>query len=158
MASVEKMETDSQVMATYQVMKQLRTQVVESEYLERVRRQEQTNNYHLAAVIEDSAVKCVAGYRISECLLFGSFLYVDDLVTDEAARSKNYGKQMMDWLVEEARRNGCSQIHLDSGVQRFAAHRFYLRERMDIICYHFSKIIESPTPSKPRTVVDGACE
>ena len=29
-------------------------------------------------------------------------------------------------------------LHLDSGVQRFGAHRFYLASRMDIIAHHFS--------------------
>jgi hypothetical protein len=29
-------------------------------------------------------------------------------------------------------------LHLDSGVQRFAAHRFYLARRMDITCHHFA--------------------
>jgi GNAT superfamily N-acetyltransferase len=62
---------------------------------------------------------------------------VDDLVSDQNARSKNYGKRMMDWLLAEARNNGCQELHLDSGVQRHAAHRFYLRERMDITCFHF---------------------
>jgi hypothetical protein len=27
---------------------------------------------------------------------------------------------------------------LDSGVQRFGAHRFYLRRRMDITSHHFA--------------------
>jgi hypothetical protein len=40
-------------------------------------------------------------------------------------------------LVAEARAAGCGELHLDSGVQRFAAHRFYLRERMEIMAHHF---------------------
>lgn len=33
---------------------------------------------------------------------------------------------------------GCEQIHLDLGVQRFAAHRFYSREGFNIASHHFS--------------------
>ena len=44
----------------------------------------------------------------------------------------------MDWLKCHARENECEQIHLDSGVQRFPAHRFYLREGFDIASHHFS--------------------
>lgn len=142
MAVVERIESDSQIMAIYPVMRQLRAHVPESEFLEKVRRQQQTNNYHLAAVMEGSSVKCVAGYRIAECMAWGKFLYVDDLVTDENARSNDYGKQLMSWLMEEARQNDCGQLHLDSGVQRHAAHRFYLRERMDITCYHFARLVD----------------
>ncbi len=35
---------------------------------------------------------------------------------------------MISWLKSHARQLGCNQLHLDSGVQRFSAHRFYLRE------------------------------
>ena len=141
MVTIEKALSDSQIISTFAVMKQLRTHLVESEYVDRVRRQQQTNNYNIAALTEDGVVECVAGYRIAEGLAWGKFLYVDDLVTDENARSKDYGKRMMEWLLQEARKNGCGQLHLDSGVQRHSAHRFYLRERMDITCYHFALLV-----------------
>ncbi len=135
------MTTAEEIASTFGVMRQLRTHLTEELYLEMVRRQMKTNNYHVAALVEDGVVKCVAGYRLAECLSWGKFLYVDDLVTDGDARSQNCGSRMMKWLAEEARRNGCAQLHLDSGVQRHGAHRFYLRERMDITCYHFQMAV-----------------
>jgi GNAT superfamily N-acetyltransferase len=134
---IKKMTSDAEIMSTYDTMKQLRTHVAKNDYLQRVKRQQEKHNYYLAAVIDDGVVRCVAGYRLTEALAWGRFLYVDDLITDESGRSRNYGRQMMEWLLQEASNNGCEQIHLDSGVQRHAAHRFYLRERMDITCYHF---------------------
>jgi GNAT superfamily N-acetyltransferase len=135
---IKEMTTESEIKATFPVMKQLRTHLTEDKYVEMVQRQRELHNYHVVAVIEEEQIQAVAGYRISECLSFGHFLYVDDLITDERARSKNHGRQLMAWLVDEAKKHGCGQLHLDSGVQRHAAHRFYLRERMDITCYHFA--------------------
>jgi GNAT superfamily N-acetyltransferase len=135
---IKKMVSDEEIFSTFDVMKQLRTLPSKEQYLERVRRQHQMNKYNLVAVIEDNVVKCVAGYRFVECLAWGKVIYVDDLITDENARSHSCGKQLMSWLADEAKENGCEQLHLDSGVQRHAAHRFYLRERMDITCYHFA--------------------
>lgn len=135
---IRKIVSDTDLKATYPVMKQLRTHLSEQEYVERAKRQQSKAGYIVAALEDEGQVRCVAGYRISECLSWGRFLYVDDLVSDQNARSKNYGKQMMDWLLAEARQNGCQELHLDSGVQRHAAHRFYLRERMDISCFHFA--------------------
>lgn len=132
------MLSDNDIQLTYPVMSQLRTHISADEYLVRVKRQAQTGGYQLAAVLVDGQVRCVAGYRISEALCWGRFLYVDDLVSDQNGRSKSYGKEMMAWLAEEAKVNGCQEFHLDSGVQRHGAHRFYLRERMDITCYHFA--------------------
>jgi len=135
---IKKMLSDEDIQLTYPVMNQLRTHVAADEYLGRVKRQSQTGGYQLAAVLVDGVVRCVAGYRISESLSWGKFLYVDDLVSDQNGRSKNYGKEMMAWLMAEATSAGCKEFHLDSGVQRHAAHRFYLRERMDITCFHFA--------------------
>lgn len=135
---IRKIVLDADLKATYPVMKQLRTHLSEQEYVERAKRQQSKGGYIVAALEDEGQIRCVAGYRISECLSWGKFLYVDDLVSDQNARSKNYGKQMMDWLLAEARQNGCQELHLDSGVQRHAAHRFYLRERMDISCFHFA--------------------
>jgi len=80
----------------------------------------------------------VAGFRMSESLFAGRFCYVDDLVTDGSGRSLGYGGALFDWLVAEARAEGCGKLELDSGVQRFAAHRFYLTKRMIISSHHFS--------------------
>jgi GNAT superfamily N-acetyltransferase len=138
---IKKMVSDDDIRSTYPVMSQLRTHVPEHEYLSRVKRQSQAGGYQVAALLDDGHVRCVAGYRLSECLAWGKFMYVDDLISDQNDRSKNYGKQMLAWLVDEAQKHGCQEFHLDSGVQRHAAHRFYLRERMDITCFHFAKKI-----------------
>ncbi len=119
-------------------MVQLRPHLGETEFIDRVRRQQQAGGYRLAYLEHDGAVKSLAGFRLSESLFYGRFLYVDDLVTDQACRSMGFGEQLFDWLVQEAKQNGCENLVLDSGVQRFGAHRFYLRNRMDILCHHFA--------------------
>ncbi|HKQ99746.1 MAG TPA: GNAT family N-acetyltransferase [Pyrinomonadaceae bacterium] len=128
---------DDEIKSCYPVMAELRPHVGPEEFLLRVKRQAEIASYKLACVADES-VKAVAGFRISECLAWGKFLYVDDLVSKSDERSKGYGGLLFDWLVEYARREGCEQFHLDSGVQRFDAHRFYLSKRMAIECHHFS--------------------
>lgn len=127
---------DDEIQSCYAVMSELRPHVTSQDFLPRVRRQMEIAGYKLA-YLSDGEVKAVAGFRISECLAWGVFMYVDDLVSKEGERSKGYGGQLFDWLVEYARSEGCDQFHLDSGVQRFAAHRFYLVKRMSIDAHHF---------------------
>lgn len=138
MAEVKEMISDSEVLSTFLVMSQLRTHLNEEKYLERIKGMRE-HGYRLAAVVENGEIRCVAGFRIQDYLFRGKHLYVDDLVTDENARSKGHGKLMLDWLADEARENGCERFHLDSGVQRQEAHRFYFREGMSISAFHFSK-------------------
>jgi GNAT superfamily N-acetyltransferase len=133
---------DDEILNCYPVMSELRPHVSAEDFLPRVRRQMESAGYKLAYV-SDGEVKAVAGFRISECLAWGAFMYVDDLVSKEGERSKGYGGQLFDWLVEYARGEGCDQFHLDSGVQRFAAHRFYLTKRMSIEAHHFGLKLKS---------------
>ena len=129
--------TDAEVERCYPVLAQLRPHVKAEEFLERIRRQ-MAPGYRIAYIEVDGEVAAVAGFRLCENLFVGRFLYVDDLVTEEGRRSHGLGKQLLDWLVAYGRHNGCTSMELDSGVQRFDAHRFYLRERMKIRSHHFS--------------------
>ena len=130
-------EAEQEIRACYPVMAELRPHVAPDEFLRRVKRQTAHAGYQLAC-LTDGEVQAVAGFRISECLAWGKFLYVDDLVARKQERSKGYGGALFDWLVGYAKVEQCEQFHLDSGVQRFAAHRFYLRRRMIIECHHFA--------------------
>ena len=117
-------------------MRELRSQVRESEFLETVRRLEK-GGFRLAYVKEHGDLKAVAGFQVTENLDNGRFMYVEDLVTKPNERSKGYGQRLFDWLIDYAGSHGCAAVTLDSGVQRFDAHRFYLRNRMRISSHHF---------------------
>ena len=136
-------EDDDQIRSCYAVMLQLRQHVKPDEFLARVKRQHAIAGYKLACITDrapggtQDEVKAVAGFRISESLAWGKYLYVDDLVATSDDRSKGYGGALFAFVVQHARLNDCEQFHLDSGVQRFAAHRFYLAKRMSIECHHF---------------------
>jgi GNAT superfamily N-acetyltransferase len=134
---VENAETDEAILACYDVMAQLRLHVGRAEFLPTVRAM-QKDGLRLACIREAGRVVAVAGYRISTNLFCGKHLYVDDLVTDEAERSKGHGKELLAWLRQLAVDEDCEVFHLDSGVQRKRAHDFYEREGMELASYHFS--------------------
>lgn len=94
--------------------------------------------YKIAVVREGDTVLSVVGFWIQQKLAWKKHLYVDDLVTAKTARSKGTGKALLDWLKAYAKEQECKQMHLDSGVQRFDAHKFYLREGFKIASHHFS--------------------
>ncbi|PEZ80607.1 GNAT family N-acetyltransferase [Bacillus sp. AFS017274] len=102
-----------------------------------MKRVEKNNGFNLVAVIEDNEVKAAAGYRITESLAWGNYFYVDDLITNETSRRQGYAGILWDWLITQAKIEGCEQSHLDSGVHRHDAHRFYLKGGLDITCHHF---------------------
>ena len=136
--TVKLAETDAEIEGCFRVMAQLRPNLVEAEFVARVRAQ-QAQGYRLAFLADDGAVVAVGGFRVMEVLASGRTLYVDDLITDEAQRSRGYGKAMLDWLEQYAREAGCATFSLDSGTHRQEAHAFYFREGMRVTSFHFAK-------------------
>ncbi|CAA9440438.1 MAG: hypothetical protein AVDCRST_MAG80-1264 [uncultured Rubrobacteraceae bacterium] len=134
------MVSDEEITSTFPVMRQLRTHLDENEYLEKIKRMRRSG-YRLAAATAGGEVRRAAGFRVVEFLAYEKFLYLDDLVTAEDARSTGHGERMLDWLAGVAREEGCGSLQLDSGVQRHEAHRFYFRKGMKISSYHFSKAL-----------------
>lgn len=136
MPDIQVARTDHEIGECAAVMRQLRPHIAEADFVQRVKTQQRAG-YQLAYLADGGLVRCVAGFRIIENLASGRVLYVDDLVTGSECRSTGCGEQMLNWLVAQAQAAGCDTLELDSGVQRFGAHRFYLRHRMDIVSHHF---------------------
>jgi GNAT superfamily N-acetyltransferase len=109
-------------------------------FTEWVNHHQRPEGYRVVAAFLPGEANAVAaaGFRILHQLSKARFLYVDDLVTLPSHRSNGFAGMVFDSLVEEARRLGCEQLHLDSGHQRFDAHRFYLKRGMIMNAHHFS--------------------
>jgi len=135
-------KTDEQIIACFEVMKQLRPQLKEDSWLPTIRDM-QGEGYVLAYLTKDDVVVAVAGYYICNKLsVNGKSLYVYDLSTDERFRSMGFGKRLINDLKDLARSRDCETIELDSGVHRFEAHKFYLREEFHISSHHFNCVLK----------------
>lgn len=114
----------------------------EAEFVERVNRVQRPEGYRLVGSLENAAAPAAAaaGFRTGHFLAWGLVLYCDDLSTLPEHRGRGHAGALVDWMLEEARRLGCDEFHLDSGVgpDREAAHRLYMGRRMRISAHHFS--------------------
>ena len=127
---------EPELRAAWPLVSQLRPEFDEDGFVSQMLRQ--IGDGCRATVLFDDAgqPRAFACWRVLEMLAVGRHIYVDDLVTDAAARSRGYGKAMLDWLKAEAVRLGCSRLQLDSGTHRRDAHAFYLREGLRIEAFH----------------------
>jgi GNAT superfamily N-acetyltransferase len=137
MRTIQIATTPEEIDRCFLVMSQLRPLLIEEDFFERIKTQ-QAEGFQLAFLENESAIVSVAGFRIQNMLSSGKTFYVDDLVTDSAARSQGHGEAMLQWLIALAREAGCHTFSLDSGTQRQDAHAFYLRQRLRITSFHFS--------------------
>lgn len=138
MTEIKIAETDEEIEKCYPVMSQLRPHIAREVFLPQVRRQMDASGFQLVYLSEGDDVKAVAGIRIAEWLARGKSLDLEDLVASESDRSKGYGGELFDWIVDHARKEGCNEIRLVSHVSRYRAHRFYLNKRMILDAHFFS--------------------
>jgi GNAT superfamily N-acetyltransferase len=127
---------ETQIRAAWPLVAQLRPHLGEDALVAQLQRQLATG-FRAHVLYEGGEPRAYAGWRVHENLVYGLHMYVDDLVTDEGARSRGHGRAMLDWLKAEARRLGCARLTLDSGTHRKDAHAFYLREGLRIEAFHF---------------------
>ena len=128
--------TDDQIGQCFPVMHQLRPHLDPASFIDRIRAQ-QAEGYQLAALVNETSVVAVAGFRVNLMLATGRTLYVDDLIVDAGERSQGYGAALLQWLIAHARELGCNAFSLDCGTQRRDSHAFYFRNNLRISSFHF---------------------
>ena len=129
--------TDSEIESCFPVFSALRPHLQRDDFLPQVRRQ-QAQSYEILALRHEGVVKSAAGFRFAEFLAWGKVLYIDDLSTLPGERSNGFAGFLLDWLIDHARVNRCRGVHLDTGYARHAAHRLYLRKRLQMNCHHLA--------------------
>lgn len=134
-------EDPASINKCWAVMYELRPHLIESNFVKTIQRL-QASGYWLIFIEEDGVAVAAAGFELGEKLHRGKYLYVDDLTTLPAYRKKGYGSHLLDWIFNYAREQKCDSVHLDSGVQRFDAHRLYLQKGFHISSHHFARRLE----------------
>lgn len=130
-------ESEGEIRNCYEVLADIRPHLPLASFAAQVRRQMKDSNFRLV-YLSETQIKAVAGIRIAEWLAGGKFLEIDDLATKDGERSKGFGGELFDWIVDYAKGEECRQIKLVSHVRRFAAHKFYLNKGMIIEAHYFS--------------------
>jgi GNAT superfamily N-acetyltransferase len=128
----------------FRAMRALRTSLEnEDEFVRRVNELQRPEGYRLVAAFDEDPgeAAAVAGFRVGHSLAWGLYVYIDDLSTLPEARRRSHAGRLLDWVMDEARRLGCEQVHLDSAVgpERREAHRLYLNNDFLIAAHHFAR-------------------
>jgi len=130
-------DSDRDLRACFTLMRELRPHLSDaSAFVAQVRRQAE-QDYHLLAAWQDTQPIGLAGYRLLENLLYGRFLYIDDLVVGAATRSQGLGAKLIDWLREEAERQHCAHLVLDTALGNALGQRFYFQQGLLSKGLHF---------------------
>jgi GNAT superfamily N-acetyltransferase len=127
--------------ACFDLMRELRPHLESAQAFHAQIERQAAQAYRLLAAWEDEQAVALAGYRLQENLIYGRFVYIDDLVVASQARRGGLGKQMIDAVREEARRLGCAYLVLDTGLANSLGQRFYFRQGLLSKGLHFSQAL-----------------
>jgi len=135
---------DGESHLAHEAMRALRpAQQDEQEFVNYVDGVLRPTGYRLIGAFAPEREQAAAGFRISDSMALGHHLYLEDLSTVPDRRREGHARALLEWLVQEARRQDCGQLHLDSvvGPERFDAHRFYHGNGFAIYAHHFARIL-----------------
>ncbi|SMF47925.1 Acetyltransferase (GNAT) family protein [Tistlia consotensis] len=119
---------EAEIAACFPLMRQLRPHLASAEELAERWRRQAAEGYRLLGLWAEDTPLALAGYRLQENLVYGRFLYLDDLVTLEGARGRGHGARLIEHLKQEASRLGCARLVLDTPLDNVLGHRFYYRQ------------------------------
>ena len=125
------------ISACARIITVLRTHLDEAEFRRRLQIQA-GEGYSIVYMEVNGEIVALAGCRVVNYMAWGRVFYIDDLVADPEQRRAGYGGALMDWLIDEARRRECAELHLDTGYQRQDAHRLYLRKGLLFSGHHMA--------------------
>jgi GNAT superfamily N-acetyltransferase len=131
-------KTEEDILKCWDVLFVLRHHLVQEQFVATI--QEMISEGYILAFIEKGGKAVAAiGYRYLQYLYIGKHFYIDDLSTLESERGNGYGGLLLDYVENEAIKNGFAAVALDSGYTRNNAHRLYLTKGFLLAAHHFVK-------------------
>ena len=134
---LKEMTADDDLLVCVSVMRVLRPHLEKDDgaVVTRFRRQME-QGYRLLAILDGGNVVALAGFRLQENLVFGRFIYVDDVVVDPDARRQGHAETLLDAVREIAVATGQDLVALDTALSNTAAQRVYHRCGYETVAYH----------------------
>ncbi|MCE2821638.1 MAG: GNAT family N-acetyltransferase [Saprospiraceae bacterium] len=131
-------ETKEEMMAMTSLLRQLNTSLTD-EYIDECLDDMIAHGYRMAVVHDGDQCVGLSGIWVTTKFYSGKYLEMDNVVVDEAFRSKGIGSVLSEFVTELARREGCVTLMLDAWLTNEKAHEFYERQGFVKRGFHFLK-------------------
>ncbi|MGG2065945.1 GNAT family N-acetyltransferase [Bacillus sp. S14(2024)] len=139
---VQEVKTEQEFCEVLPVLQQLRLTLSQEEAFSLLGRMREENYRLFALYNSEGEVVSLAGTAICTNFYNNKHVFVYDLVTAEAHRSKGHGEKILSYIEEWGKENDCTCVVLTSAFPRIDAHRFYEREGYEKVSYVFHKEIK----------------
>jgi len=138
MNTIRVARTEEEILSCWEVIQALRPHLLKENLLPMVNEMHEQEGFTMIYIEEDNKAVAFAGFRRMQTFYAGKTIYIDDVSTLPDYRKNGYGKKLLEYIIELARKENCTAVHLDSGHTRFDAHRLYLNMGFKIVSHHFA--------------------
>lgn len=114
--------------------KNLDTTLLESRLDEMIQR-----GYECVGIYDGEQLIGMSGLWILTKYYVGRHIEPDNVVIHPDYRNKGIGEQLMQWIYEYGRQQGCTASELNCYVSNEKGHKFWFNEGYKIIGFHFQK-------------------
>jgi ribosomal protein S18 acetylase RimI-like enzyme len=125
----------------YPVMKELRPHL-KYEDITIYHESHKRDGYEIAAIECAGAIAAVMGYRVLFDYVRGKHIYIDDLVSTEAARSQGLGAELLTFAEGIAKESDCKVLRLCTGIENERGVKFYEKNGWSKRAFAYTKHIE----------------
>ena len=139
---IKELRSPDEMQVAYPLILQLNPGLTAEAYMTMLREMI-PNSYRMVGIFEGEACIAASGFWINTKLFSGRYIEIDNFVVDPQYRNRQVGKQLLDWILEEGKRNKCNIAVLDAYTENDKAHKFYFREGFFIRGYHFYKDLKT---------------
>jgi GNAT superfamily N-acetyltransferase len=102
-----------------------------------------TQGYKCIGIFDGDALIGACGLWILTKYYVGRHIEPDNVVILPEYRSRNIGSQLMEWIDDYARENGCAASEVNCYIGNEKAHKFWKKQGYEVIALHFQKKYEA---------------
>jgi len=98
-----------------------------------------THNYECVGVYDGDTLIGISGLWILDKYYVGKHIEADNVVIHPDYRNKGIGEQMMEWIYDYGKKQGCVASELNCYVSNHKGVAFWIKQGFRIIGYHMRK-------------------
>ncbi len=123
----------------FELLKELRPHLTLVSFKKIFSEAQKSSSYQMIGIEDETGLVALMGYRILHDFVHGKHIYIDDLVSKEASRSKGYGTILLKHAEEIAKENGCTNLRLCTGIENEAGKKFYEKNNWNLRAVVYKK-------------------
>ncbi|MFT6332261.1 MAG: GNAT superfamily N-acetyltransferase [Lentimonas sp.] len=139
--TIKKLNSKEEISLTFPILIQHHNHIKKEDFFKFIDDISEEKNYQMIGAYLEEKLVGIAGYWILTRFYSGKYVQVGNMVIDEKYRNLGIGKNLLEFIENEGKKQDCHHFILDSRMDNEKSHEFYLKDGFEIMGYHFMKDI-----------------